>query len=146
MSVSMSSLHESCPLLSVFSTLPDADPSLVGNVYVTPPRDTVDANTAAPFSVVVPSTTNVPEEARVADACMMDPVIVSDRTNIVPSSTIPSPASYVVSVSVEANVIVSVDSSVVIVTFVPATRVKLSVRLSVTMLSCPATTNVEKRF
>ena len=48
MSVSMSSLHDSCPLLSVFSTLPEAEPSDVGNVYVTPPSETVESNVAAP--------------------------------------------------------------------------------------------------
>lgn len=43
-------------------------------------------------------------------------------------------------------VIESVDASVVIVTFVPATRVRVSEVESATMLDCPDTAIVENRF
>ena len=54
------------------------------------------------------------------------------KENVVVDKLKPVPALYVVFVSVAANVIVSVPAVVVIVTFDPAAKVKVSVALSAT--------------
>ena len=99
----LSVLQLKLPVLSVFSTLPDAEPSLLGNVYVTPPIVMVLLNVAAP------STISAPEDVMRSSACKVPPEMVAKfreepvrdplRVKTVPFRASPWPATYVVPLS-----------------------------------------------
>ena len=109
-----------------------------------------------PLKNPVPSITREPELVIRSSACKVPPEIVAKlrdepvraplSVSTVPFSARPWPATYVVLLSVALIVMLSAPASVVMVTFVPATSVSVSVVPSATTLLCPETASVWKRF